>query len=291
MELTNEFRVGVPVDEAWTVLTDVERIAPCLPGAQLTEVHGDRYTGNVKVKVGPITAQYKGTATFVEKDEVGRRVVLKADGRDTRGQGNASALVTATLVAEGDGTLVTVQTDLTVTGKVAQFGRGVLADVSAKLIGQFVQSLEADVLSGSAAVPAAATAPDPVAAVPGGAPTASANGTTGAPPVDADPAGPVGEPVAAGTGPTAAPVVVGAATGPRTIDSPEVAPVDLLGTAGAPVVKRIGPVVGVLVVVLWLLRRRRLPSDRVLARRSRRLAAAAAAGPVVRRGVHRRRRT
>jgi hypothetical protein len=290
MELTNEFRVGVPVEEAWTVLTDVERIAPCLPGAQLTEVDGDRYTGNVKVKVGPITAQYKGTATFVEKDEVGRRVVLKADGRDTRGQGNASAMVTATLVPEGAGTLVTVQTDLTVTGKVAQFGRGVLADVSAKLINQFVQSLEADVLSGGPTATAAA-APDPVAAVPGGAPTASANGTTGAPPVDADPAGPVGEPVAAGTGPTAAPVVVGAPTGPRMIDSPEVAPVDLLGTAGAPVVKRIGPVVGVLVVVLWLLRRRRLPSDRVLARRSRRLAAAAAAGPVVRRGVRRRRRT
>jgi hypothetical protein len=275
MELTNEFRVGVPVDEAWTVLTDVERIAPCLPGAQLTEVHGDRYTGNVKVKVGPITAQYKGTATFVEKDEVGRRVVLKADGRDTRGQGNASALVTATLVAEGDGTLVTVQTDLTVTGKVAQFGRGVLADVSAKLIGQFVQSLEADVLSGSAAVPEPApadvlAASGPATAVP------SDNGSVGAPPTDAEPAGADFEPIAAGTGPTAAPVVVTTPTGPRKIDSPDVAPVDLLGTAGAPVVKRVGPVVGVLVVVVWLLRRRRHPSTRVVARRARRLAAASA---------------
>jgi carbon monoxide dehydrogenase subunit G len=84
MELINEFRVGVPVEEAWTVLTDVERIAPCLPGAQLTEVDGETYTGNVKVKVGPITAQYKGTATFVEKDDVAHRAVLKADGRDTR---------------------------------------------------------------------------------------------------------------------------------------------------------------------------------------------------------------
>ena len=276
MELTNEFRVGVPVEEAWTVLTDVERIAPCLPGAQLTEVHGDRYTGNVKVKVGPITAQYKGTATFVEKDEVGRRVVLKADGRDTRGQGNASAMVTATLVPEGDGTLVTVQTDLTVTGKVAQFGRGVLADVSAKLIGQFVQSLEADVLSGGSAA-----APDPVPAdalAATGAATAvpSGNGSVGAPPTDAEPAGADFEPIAAGTGPTAAPVVVTTPTGPRKIDSPDVAPVDLLGTAGAPVVKRVGPVVGVLVVVLWLLRRRRHPSTRVVARRARRLAVAAA---------------
>jgi hypothetical protein len=280
MELTNEFRVGVPVEEAWTVLTDVERIAPCLPGAQLTEVDGDRYTGNVKVKVGPITAQYKGTATFVEKDEVGRRVVLKADGRDTRGQGNASAMVTATLVPDGDGTLVTVQTDLTVTGKVAQFGRGVLADVSAKLIGQFVQSLEADVLSGTTAA-----APDPVpvdalAATGAEAAVPSANGTVGAPPVDAEPAGTDFEPIAAGTGPTAAPVVVTTPTGPRKIDSPVVAPVDLLGTAGAPVVKRVGPVVGVLVVVVWLLRRRSHPSARVVARRARRLAAATAVSAV-----------
>ncbi len=279
MELTNEFRVGVPVEEAWTVLTDVERIAPCLPGAQLTEVDGDRYTGNVKVKVGPITAQYKGTATFVEKDEVGRRVVLKADGRDTRGQGNASAMVTATLVPEGDGTLVTVQTDLTVTGKVAQFGRGVLADVSAKLIGQFVQSLEADVLSGT---PAAAdpVPADALAATGAGAAVPSANGTVGAPAVDAEPTGTDFEPIAAGTGPTAAPVVVTTPTGPRKIDSPDVAPVDLLGTAGAPVVKRVGPVVGVLVVVLWLLRRRSHPSARVVARRARRLAAASAVSAV-----------
>jgi hypothetical protein len=239
MELINEFRVGVPVEEAWTVLTDVERIAPCLPGAQLTEVDGETYTGNVKVKVGPITAQYKGTATFVEKDDVAHRAVLKADGRDTRGQGNASALVTATLAPDGDSTIVTVTTDLTVTGKVAQFGRGVLADVSAKLVGQFVQSLEADVLSGGSvqAPPADATSN-------GTAATTEAAGT------QAEPAAPAG-------GPTAAPVIAAAPTGPRLIESKEAEAVDLLGTAGAPVVKRIAPVFGVLVVVLWLLRRRR----------------------------------
>src|SRR6202171_170837 len=98
MELTNEFRVGVPVEQAWAVLTDVERIAPCLPGAQLQEVEGDEYRGVVKVKVGPITAQYKGRASFIEQDTAGWKAVLKAEGRDTRGQGNASALVTATLV-------------------------------------------------------------------------------------------------------------------------------------------------------------------------------------------------
>lgn len=146
MELTNEFDVSVPVDEAWRVLTDVERIAPCLPGAQLQEVEGDEYRGIVKVKVGPITAQYKGKATFTELDEAAHKAVLSASGRDTRGQGNASATITAELTPAGDGTHVSVLTDLTVTGKVAQFGRGVLADVSAKLLGQFVENLEQTVL-------------------------------------------------------------------------------------------------------------------------------------------------
>ena len=99
MELTNEFRVDRPVDETWNVLTDVERIAPALPGAQLQEIEGDEYRGIVKVKVGPITAQYKGKATFVEKDDTNHKAVLKAEGRDTKGQGNASALITATLDA------------------------------------------------------------------------------------------------------------------------------------------------------------------------------------------------
>src|SRR5215204_5667822 len=118
MKLENEIRVDVPVEEEWRVLLDVERIAPCMPGAQLQEVEGDEYRGIVKVKVGPITAQYKGTATFVEKDDAGHRAVLRADGRDTRGQGNASAMITATLVEDAGGTKVTVLTDLTVTGKV-----------------------------------------------------------------------------------------------------------------------------------------------------------------------------
>src|SRR5436305_5033342 len=146
MELTNEFRVGVPPAQAWSVLTDVERIAPCMPGAQLQEIEGEEFRGVVKVKVGPITAQYKGKATFVDRDEAGGKVVLKAEGRDTRGQGNANATITALLVPDGDGTKVTVTTDLNVTGKVAQFGRGVLADVSSKLLGQFVDCLESNVL-------------------------------------------------------------------------------------------------------------------------------------------------
>ena len=142
MKLENEFRVDVPVEEAWRVLLDVERIAPCMPGAQLQEVEGDEYRGIVKVKVGPITAQYKGVARITESDDANHRVVIRAEGRDTRGQGNASASATAVLQPDGDGTRVSIDSDVTITGKVAQFGRGVIADVSAKLLAQFVACLE-----------------------------------------------------------------------------------------------------------------------------------------------------
>ena len=213
MNIQDEFGVDVPVDEAWRVLTDVERIAPCMPGAQLQEVDGDEFRGIVKVKVGPITAQYKGKAQFIEKDDANHRAVIRADGRDTRGQGNASATVTAVLVPDATGTHVTIDSDVTITGKVAQFGRGVIADVSSKLLAQFVDNLERDVLSGSdaaSATPAASTQP-------------------------------------------------AASEGPRTIDAPEADPVDLLRTAGAPVLKRLVPVliiivVAVVVVLVLLLR-------------------------------------
>ena len=159
MELTNEFRVAVPVERAWEVLTDVELIAPCMPGAQLQEIEGDEYRGIVKIKVGPITAQYKGAARFLEKDEAAHKVVLRAEGRETRGQGNANATITATMTPDGDGTEVSVVTDLTITGRVAQFGRGVLADVSGKLLGQFVDCLESKLLSDPASTPDQAPAP------------------------------------------------------------------------------------------------------------------------------------
>ncbi len=149
MELTNEFTVDVPIDEAWAVLTDVSRIAPCMPGAKLQEVDGDEYRGSVKVKVGPVTAEYKGKATFLEQDAAAHRAVLRAEGRETRGQGNANATITATLEPAGSATRVLVVTDLAITGRVAQFGRGVLADVSNKLLGQFVESLESTVLAGA----------------------------------------------------------------------------------------------------------------------------------------------
>ncbi|ULE35209.1 SRPBCC family protein [Mycobacterium sp. IDR2000157661] len=151
MELTNEFRVAVPAAKTWEVLTDVERVAPCLPGATLLSVDGDEFTGAVKVKVGPITVSYKGIAAFQEKDAGAQRVVLKAEGKETRGNGNAAALVTAQLKEAGPAaTAVYITTDLTISGKAAQFGRGVLADVASNLIGQFAKSLEASVLGDSA---------------------------------------------------------------------------------------------------------------------------------------------
>jgi len=226
MKIEDQFRVDVPIEEAWRVLLDVERIAPCMPGAQLQEIEGDEYRGVVKVKVGPITAQYKGAAKIIEADEAARRIVLKGEGRDTRGQGNASALVTVLLAEDGSGTNVSVDTDLNVTGKVAQFGRGVMADVSAKLLGQFVKSLEENVLG--ADEPTVEAAAESVSAT--------------------------SEPEAI----EAAPAAV--AAGVRKIDSPEVEPVDLMDAAGGAVAKRIVPViagVGILVVLIWLLRRRR----------------------------------
>ena len=247
MELNNEFDVAVPVERAWSVLTDLERIAPCMPGAELQEVEGDEYRGVVKVKVGPITAQYRGTARFEELDTEAHRAVLRAEGRDTRGQGNASAKVVAALSAKGESsTRVAITTDLTVTGKVAQFGRGVMADVSAKLLDQFVQRLHDDVLSSDG----------------GTSPAASSTGPGAAP---AETAGQA--PAASGAGPRPTPASNGAPVGSsngerpglRTIESRSAEPVDLLGTAGAPVAKRlVPPLLGLAaLLLLWRVLRRR----------------------------------
>lgn len=181
MELINEFTVALPVDQAWALLTDLERIAPCMPGAELREVEGDEYRGVVKVKVGPITAQYSGTATFVERDDEARVAVLRAEGRDTRGQGNAAASITATVTPQGDRSHVRVVTDLTVTGKVAQFGRNVLSDVSATLLTQFVERLEADLAHPGGGDVHSADSPAPAGA---GAPAARRVDSPPAQPVD-----------------------------------------------------------------------------------------------------------
>jgi carbon monoxide dehydrogenase subunit G len=150
VDLMNTFTVNLPVEDAWRVLTDLERVAPCLPGAALLSVEGDDYRGAVKIKVGPVSAQYKGIARFVERDDKAYRAVIRAEGRDVGGQGNAAATVTATLSEQGAGTKVEILTELALSGRVAQFGRGVIADVSNKLLGQFIQRLEAEVASDGA---------------------------------------------------------------------------------------------------------------------------------------------
>ncbi len=150
MQLENSFTVPVPVDEAWRVLLDIERIAPCMPGAALDSVDGDDFTGRVKVKLGPINLTYQGKASFIEKDEAAHRAVIDAKGKDQRGNGTAAATVTAKLQAEGSITRVDVLTDLNITGRPAQFGRGVMTDVGNKLLGQFADKLAAQLGEGDA---------------------------------------------------------------------------------------------------------------------------------------------
>ncbi len=149
MKLEHGFTVPVGIDDAWKVLLDVETIAPCMPGAALGEVDGDNFTGTVKVKLGPISMTYTGKASFTEKDETAHKAVIEASGKDKRGGGTAAANVTATLTADAPAqTTVSVVTDLNITGKPAQFGRGVMADVGNKLIGQFADCLAAKIEAG-----------------------------------------------------------------------------------------------------------------------------------------------
>nr|WP_218861638.1 SRPBCC family protein [Nocardioides panzhihuensis] len=153
--MTHQFTVPTSVEETWDSFLDIGSMAECFPGAQVTSAEGDTFTGTVKVKLGPIAMVYAGSGTFVEKDEVARRLVVEAKGRDKRGNGTAGANATLTMASEGTGTKVEIVTDLAVTGKPAQFGRGVMQDVSDKLLGQFVACLE------SKSAPAAAPAVDP----------------------------------------------------------------------------------------------------------------------------------
>ncbi|MBM3718453.1 MAG: carbon monoxide dehydrogenase [Actinobacteria bacterium] len=211
--LNHTFIVPVPVSDAWRILTDVERIAPCLPGAQLQEIEGDTYRGIVKVKVGPIQAQFKGQAQFMERDDANHRAVLKGEGRDTGGKGNASALITAQMTSlSATQTKCDVTTDLTITGKVAQFGRGAMKDISDKLLAQFVENLNSLIATQPASpAPAADAAVEP--------------GTSPPPPA--------GQP-----------------TGVRTIDAPEAAPINLLSTAGGTIAKLALPAVVVAVAIV-----------------------------------------
>lgn len=169
MKIANEFTVSAPVEQAWSVLTDLEQVVPLMPGAQAVGWEGDRFLGKLRVKVGPVTSEFAGEAKFVERDETTHRAVIDGRGREARGSGNASALITTQLFpVDGDKTRVTVDTDLKIVGKLAQFGSGMLQQVSEKLLGQFVTSLEAK-LAGTDSAAAAQAEGQPAAAAAGGA--------------------------------------------------------------------------------------------------------------------------
>jgi carbon monoxide dehydrogenase subunit G len=216
VKLENTFIVPVSIDTAWQVLLDVERIAPCMPGATLTGRDGDTFTGNVKVKVGPINLTYGGTATITSRDDDAHVAVIEASGKETRGSGTAKALITARLHETDGSTEVAVETDLTITGKPAQFGRGVMAEISGKLVTQFADRLAVEITSDSDTDEIPAAASD----------TAASNEST-------EPT----EPAAVEKPPAAAPVAQAEA-------------IDLLGTAGLPILKRIGPLIGAFAVVV-----------------------------------------
>ena len=244
MELEHRFTVPVPVAEAWDVLLDVERIAPCMPGATVDSFDGETIVGKVKVKVGPIQVTYAGTARFSEKDSAARRAVIEASAKEARGSGTAAATITAQLTdSGGSSTDVIVTTDLAITGKPAQFGRGVMAEVGNKLLGRFADCL-AEELTGGTPAPAA----EPVAAAaPASPPTGAAND---------DPAAAVAAATTGTPTPAARP-----APAPTPISSrrpPEDDAIDLLDAAGGPIAKRVLPwAVGLAVlVVLWRLARR-----------------------------------
>jgi len=163
MKIANEFTVSAPIEDAWNVLTDLEQVIPLMPGAQMTGRDGDDVLGKVKVKVGPVTSEFSGKVHFVEQNRDEHRAIIDGRGKEARGTGNAAATVTAQLHDAGDHTRVTVDTDLKVVGKLAQFGSSMLQQVSEKLLGQFVESLEAKLAADSAP---AAPAPEAAAVAP-----------------------------------------------------------------------------------------------------------------------------
>lgn len=260
MQLEHSFTVPVGVAQAWEVLLDIERVAPCMPGAVLDSVDGDAFTGRVKIKLGPVNMTYKGAASFVEKDASAHRAVIDARGKDARGGGTASAKVTATLTEESaDATRVDVVTDLNITGKPAQFGRGVMVDVGNKLIGQFATCLEGK-LAGGGDEPAAATA---APATPAAEPEVKAEpDVKSEPEAAAEPAvttGTEGDAAFGGGGSDAPDPRPAQPTARPAQPAAEPEPIDLLELAGGTVLAKAVPAVAgavLLAILIFLLGRR-----------------------------------
>ena len=270
MKINNEFTVRSPIDQAWETMLNLERIAPCLPGAAIQEEKGEgEYDGTMKVKIGPITANYKGTVKFEEVDEENHRAVLQATGRDARGQGTASATITSTLQEEGDSTKVSVETDMKLTGRAAQFGRGIAQDVATKMLGQFAACLEEKIMGGPEEGAAAA------AAEPTGEENGSHDGTQPQAPSAAAAGGTAGriisseDPSLMAGGTVEGAVVAGGPEGAPTTGRPseqqaprreEPEAFDIGAASQEAILKRVTPVLvgaGVLFVLIWLFRRRR----------------------------------
>jgi uncharacterized protein len=269
MKINNEFTVGVPVDHAWHVMLDLERIAPCLPGASIQGSEDGEYQGTMKVKIGPITANYKGTVKVEEADEENHRAVLQASGRDARGQGTASATIVSTLHEEGsDSTKVGVETDMKLTGRAAQFGRGIAQDVATKMLNQFAECLEREISAGSEKNGAVAES---------AAQTSTDSGDGSAPPETTDIVGGVGgtagrvisseDPTVMAGGPVEGAIVSGEeatrAGQQSTAQRPdggreEPEAFDIGAASQEAVLKRVGPVLvglGLLAFLIWLIRR------------------------------------
>jgi uncharacterized protein len=248
MELDNSFTVPVPPEQAWDVLLDVKRIAPCMPGATVDEVDGDVVNGHIKVKVGPVSLTYRGTATFTERDADARVVVVQASGKETRGAGTASATVRASLEPDssGTGTLVTMHTTMNVTGRPAQFGRGVMVEVGGKLVDQFAANLAQQIAGEGAGLAPAAD---------GG--TATANGGTAAASAD-DTHNPNG--AGTGTGTAAATHQDGAAPVAPVTEAPPSPPakqdsINLVRLVGPAILKRVVPIAAIAAALALLGRR------------------------------------
>jgi carbon monoxide dehydrogenase subunit G len=257
MQLENTFTIDAPIEKAWEALNTPQTIAPCFPGATLTEYEGDTFTGTVKVKLGPISLTYKGKGVYKERDDAAHRVVIDASGRDSRGNGTAEATVVGSMVADGpDKTAVTMVTDMKITGRPAQFGRGVISDVADKIIGQFAACVASKLQAGEA--PAAEEAPAESAEETAQVPATVTAATSAASNGSATATGPAlsATPAAAATTPATAAKPAATSSAPMKSD---IDAIDLLDTAGAPVLKRLAPVLGaaLLLLIIILIRRSR----------------------------------
>jgi carbon monoxide dehydrogenase subunit G len=276
VKLEHSFTVPADLDTVWQAVLDPERVAPCMPGATLAEVEGDRFKGQVKVKLGPISLLYKGSGEFLSKDPETRTVVIKASGKDARGNGTASATVTVTLAADGAATLGSVVTDLSITGKPAQFGRGLISEVGGKILNSFATCLASKLAPSTTPAEAAETPKLSVVekerpeapSAPESAPTAqlptSEGGNPAAAPAPASAPVSVAQAEAVATGREAGEAASEHAppsARPRlsAVPEPESEPIDLLAYAGPSVLKRVAPLAAVVVAVLVVLglRRRR----------------------------------